>query len=406
MSDLDLFAHAQAGEVPDRPDAFTVYKDDDGIRHMVIVSSNGYKDRESEYVSAESLQSYVDSQWQGSEWAGDNVLLFWHDGPAIGEIVHADMEGPFLFEVARERDSGLPLVKAYTRAIWDYIENHPEEKWGASIGFGYKPDDKELTDDGPVYHKIRKYETSILPVEYAANAYTVSGVIQMTQARDEKLNGIMPGWGDKLRTILGLEKGKLDEAGIEHKALGPQITQQDLVDTVVMAVKMVAIKDNEGEEVSLKDVVQGVVDELMDIPTVSVEAAEQILAVEDVDNADTAEPDAEPVEEAADHDHTEPEPNELEKALSGVVSLNEQLIEEQKAFAEQLPALIGALEALADIPAELAEVKATVADMQANFKQRPRASVAAETLASEEVVKEVIADDSEVTLFGRIPVKE
>jgi len=387
---------------------FTVYKDADGVRYMLVVTSNSYQDREGEYLSTEALKGYVDSQWSDDKWAGDNVLLFWHDGPPIGDIVHADMEGPFLFEVAQERQSGLPLIKAYTGAMWDYVENHPDEQWGASHGFGYLPEDKEMTDDGPVYHKIRKYETSILPLEYAANAYTISGVVQMSEnkARDEKLDGIMPGWGDKLRSFLGLEKGELDEAGIEHKALGPQITQQDFADALTAAVKMVAIKADEGEEVTLKDVVQDVAEAFMEVPAVSLEAAEEILAVEDATDADTDEPDAEPVEESAEHEHTEPEPDELEKALTKSVAFNEQLMTDQKAIVDVLGGMAETLKGLVDLPERFSEVEKNVTAMQAEFEQRPRASRSTATLVSEEVAKELGADDEPKKWFGKYPATE
>lgn len=232
----------------------------------------------------------------------------------------------------------------------------------------------------------------------------------MTQQRDEKLNEIMPGWGDKLRAILGLEKGKLDKAGIEHKALGPQITKQDFADAVELAVKMIAIKADEGDDVDIKAEVQAAVDELMTVPQVDLETAGDILQVDDKPEADTAEPDAEPVEDAAahEHEHEAVEPDELEKALTKNLAFNEQLITDQKALVEVLTEIAGEFKALKELTGLTPKVEAletAIKAMQGEFKQRPRASRANETLADPDAVREMTKDTETTMLWGHIPTK-
>jgi hypothetical protein len=385
-----------------KPRPVTVFKDADGLRHMLLVTSNGYKDREGEFLSTEALREYVDSNWdaEADRFKGSNHLLFWHQGPPIGEIIHADMEGPFLVEVARERASGLALVKAYTRAIWNYVEEHPEEAWGTSHGFGYDPADREETEAGPVYRHIRKFETSVLPLVYAANPLTYSGVISMSnKARDEKLNKIQPTLAERMRRALGLVTDELNAAGVEHKSYEAVMNKSDLLDVTVAivnqviatATEQVATKaegdDGEAATLDVRQIAEATLDAFMDVPTVSLEAAEGILAVDDA-----PEPEA-PAVEADGTDETEPlavvpEPEEADKALKSVMALNEQLMTDQTALVAQQADILAALKALTNLPAAVAdlavEVKAQgaqVKKLQGEFEQRPRASRATETIA-------------------------
>lgn len=157
----------------------TVTKTATGLRRMVIVASNAYIDREDEIVKESALRDYVDKSWSGDEFKGDNVLLWWHGGDKIGDIVFADMMGPFLVEVANEiPDKVINLAGKgedpfYTRikTVWDSIEKNAIE-WGASIGFAYDT----RTKDGNTYTHLAKLETSVLPRAFAANSFTLSKI--------------------------------------------------------------------------------------------------------------------------------------------------------------------------------------------------------------------------------------
>lgn len=159
----------------------TVFKADNGLRHMLIVSSNAYEDREGEIVREKALQQYVKDFEKGVEYAVNNELQVWHGGEPVGRIVDAEMVGPFLIEVAEELPDqpvnlareGEPPFTVSVREVWDVLENPPEDV-GASIGFGYLPDEKE----DAAYERIYKFETSALPVIYAANSWTLGEVFK------------------------------------------------------------------------------------------------------------------------------------------------------------------------------------------------------------------------------------
>lgn len=169
-----------------------IWKGLDGYRQMLIISGNAYIDREREIVAEKALNRYVEMSWSGETYIGKNVLLYWHsDKPdtahenAIGDIVYCTMHSHFLIEVAKERpDKQIDIARkrkdvAVTpylisiKEVWDAIELSDVE-WGASIGFGYLEGNKQ----NDTYERILKYETSILPVAYAANAITYSEIIK------------------------------------------------------------------------------------------------------------------------------------------------------------------------------------------------------------------------------------
>lgn len=142
----------------------------DGSRYMFSVTSNSYRDREGEAMTTKALKEYVDSAWKDGAFAGVQPVYFWHDQelPQVGTVVWADMEGPFLIEVFKEAGN------AFARRVFDIAEENPRE-FGTSHGFDYPP---ELQDAAGVYHKIFKFESSVLPHYAAANSYTLSTPIK------------------------------------------------------------------------------------------------------------------------------------------------------------------------------------------------------------------------------------
>jgi len=160
--------------------SYIVKSEGDGLRLMVIRSSNAYLDREKEIVRQKALQGYVNTCWKDNEFVGDNPLLLWHAGDPIGDIIYAEMIGPFLLEVARERpnavvnlaEDGEPRIETTVRSVWDALEKEPD--MGASIQFFYVTSDRE---DG-IYDVIHKVETSVLPRWAAANYITDSEIVR------------------------------------------------------------------------------------------------------------------------------------------------------------------------------------------------------------------------------------
>lgn len=159
--------------------AWILKQADSPLRLMLIVTSNAYRDREQEIVSEKALSDYVESSWNGEQFVGDNAHLLWHDGDPIGDIIYADMEGPFLIEVSRERPNavinvarqGEPPLYTTVRAVWDALESAPD--LAASHRFFYDEQDREDL----IYDMIVKTETSTLPRWAAANVVTLSEVV-------------------------------------------------------------------------------------------------------------------------------------------------------------------------------------------------------------------------------------
>lgn len=158
-----------------------IIKGDDGLRRMFLVSSNNFEDREREWVTEDALKGYVADCWKGDEWVGDNVLMFWHAGDPIGEMIDADYEESFLLEVARELPDapvnlareGEPEFMVSIRAVWDALEAEPSG-WGASIGFKASKKDKLRRE----FRTMLKHETSVLPISEAANLVTLSEIVR------------------------------------------------------------------------------------------------------------------------------------------------------------------------------------------------------------------------------------
>lgn len=132
------------------------------LRVMALLTSNGYQDRDAEYVATAALKRYVSEAWKGGVFR-IQPLLFWHDDPPIGEILYAETKGTFLIELARE------LPDAFSRKVWDLIEADPAA-FGVSHGFQHY--EATPRGNGRVYHRIKKFETSVLPLEHAANPFT------------------------------------------------------------------------------------------------------------------------------------------------------------------------------------------------------------------------------------------
>ena len=144
---------------------------------MLLVTSNAYRDREGEILKEQGLKEYAEGKFPTKP--KDNVLLFWHEGDPIGDIVYAECYKSFLIEIAAERpnakiDIGVPgetIIETEIKTVWDNIEATPGE-WAASHGF--QPIGK--SKDGVIY-PFDKFESSIVAKGFQANWYTLSEVI-------------------------------------------------------------------------------------------------------------------------------------------------------------------------------------------------------------------------------------
>jgi hypothetical protein len=154
-----------------------VKQDDQELRHMILLSSNSFVDREDETVRQKALDEYAMNFDPGMF----HPLLFWHGGEPIGRIIEAQTRGPFLFELAVELPNKLVNLAKFgddaffvpVKKVWDAIEQSPQV-WGVSIGFKHIVGDEQ----DKVFDHILKMESSILPRQDAANAITLSQVIR------------------------------------------------------------------------------------------------------------------------------------------------------------------------------------------------------------------------------------
>lgn len=157
------------GIFPRADSQFKMLRTDDGRRIMAQITSNKWLDRDGEIVSAAALQDYVDSMWHGDEWVGGQKQVFWHMDHTkypIGELVWAGVIKGFLTEFFMEEPNLLAKI------VYDEVEQNPTG-WASSMGFKYSK--KEF--NGKIYKRIRKFETTVLPREYAANIYTDARVL-------------------------------------------------------------------------------------------------------------------------------------------------------------------------------------------------------------------------------------
>lgn len=240
------------------PPATHVWRSASGLREGVIVTSNGYKDRENEHVATEALKDYVRGCYDDSgNWKGDNRFLFYH-GIDIGEVVAAGVVKGFLVEIVRERPGIVPEI------IWDYWEDTAKDssvQWGASHGFRAPPK-KDAT-----YVRIDKKETSVLDVADAANLATYSGVLPMSN-ESKHLDAAFAKRGVKDASKLLAEKGinavvdVLAQAGEVAKNAGgspgagePAPTQQRDY-TKLLELLIDTIDEQAGETDTLKSTVE------------------------------------------------------------------------------------------------------------------------------------------------------
>lgn len=212
------------------PNAPLVCKAHDGLRRMLLFTSNSYKDRENETITSKALEEYEASCYPGEGlYHNDNPMLFWHDDDIpMGTIEAVEYIAPFLVEVGQELPND-PISKA----LWDFAEKNGD-KAGVSHRFGYLEKDRD--EDG-TFHRIFKQETSYLPERsLAANGKTYAGVLKPMSIPEsrKRLGSILAEMsGDpEIETVLhdqGIPavRKRLAEQGLQHKAAKPPFPPKD-----------------------------------------------------------------------------------------------------------------------------------------------------------------------------------
>lgn len=357
-------------------------------RYMFIVTSNGYRDREREYITTQTLKNYVERSWVADDVCKtDNDLLFWHEDElvgSIGSIFWADMQGPFLLEVAKEGNG----EKA--KRVWDYIEANPQQQWGASHGFRYET--KVLSADGTAtYHDIEKFETSVLPLENAANPYTFSGVI-MSKERDAVLEKMGIPIAALRGKVADLEKG-LAAQGVEHKSADVK----GIVDNLGTAIDTFLSKVTDNPAPGMKEDLMAAI-----ISSLAVSA----------DSAETAPTDSAPVEQMdTDQPLSDDQQEKLDEMNSKQIKLLDTLTTSQTTITQALIELqntVKGLTPLNDLRGEFVKLTDRLSAVEKQLSGRPRAaSQAVETVVTkEDVPAQVQKELTKTSSFWGTTLKE
>lgn len=374
-----------------RKTGISIYKGDDGLRYMFIVTSNSYKDRDDETITTKALQNYVDAAWAVEDKClPENPLLFWHDGEPIGDIVWTDMEGPFLIEVAKERANRVVRLttkgkawKTTIKQIWDAFET-ARYSWGASHGFKY-PD--SAFEDG-TYKQIAKFETSILPLDAAANPYTFAGVLD-DMNKNQVLENLLgqAGVAEKLRKGVRTVKQELDRRGLEHKAAKPQTAKKGIVEDLDTVISEFASK---------------LTDSGADVDTLKNELREAV--VEALMKGPHAEPDEDNVVEDVETEYMEDDPTEEDAMQAAVMSkqiaLMDRLIKSQESIVTDTTEMKNAVSTVAkavsplvDLPEQFKSLADRLAAVEKRLSGAPRrASVAEETIVDDKKLADAVKE--------------
>jgi len=360
----------------------TMTKAVDGARLMLIITSNAYEDREGEIVTYKALKEDTDRRWRDGKFVEGDPVVFWHDDPVqhperiIGDVVYANMHGPFLVEVAKERKTD------FARKVWNFIEKG-DRAWGASHGFHYRPDEKARGE----YTFVRKFETSILPLSAAANGYTLAGVVMTVREQNERealLDQILgEGTAKMVDKKIARRSKKLDGAGVRRKQYDEQKQPAEAMDmeedekalTPEQAVdEIMAIVNSDADENAKR---QSLIDLL------------QMLMNDSTDEQVEEEQDAEMEDEAV----------KAFKAFADGLT---------KTQAEQAVALAEIRKRLGQLPAIIKGLDARFKAVERKLAMTPRAaSRAVETeLADDELLERVKAQTKRIDPFWGVEVRE
>lgn len=219
---------------------FAVYKQADGTRRWMALSSNGFQDRDREIIPTGVLEAAVlEADAVGAKDRGP-LRLFHTPGSEIGYCDWQAMEGRFLME------SGVLYDTEWADKAVEKIQSS-EEDFGISIGFLYPED----SFDGQTYSKIsRIVERSILPTDWASNPYTSFGLLETKSMEAPKRTF--------LTNMLGAEAadgllssvrsaGEALEKSVAFKSAREKAEQDDTGD-----LEKVAPKDEEEEVVEVE----------------------------------------------------------------------------------------------------------------------------------------------------------
>ena len=181
---------------------FTVFKEKGGDYRWVAVSSNAFIDGDKEIVSTKALEE--DAARIGER----GPLRWWHEPQLdLGNTDFSGMHGKMLIE------SGTFSSPEIARAIGLKAK-------GLSMSVGFVHPHTEPDNDG-VFHNIKIFERSLLPVEKASNKFTKFEIVEDNTMNETKYKALQDLVGDALvakilATAAVSEKEAMDE-GLRFK---------------------------------------------------------------------------------------------------------------------------------------------------------------------------------------------
>lgn len=358
--------------------AFILKRAADGRRLLGMASSNPYKDRDKEFVSEQALRDAIDAEWKGGEYVGSAPVLFWHRGDPIADILWADIESGFLIEIAKERDT------PWAKAVFDMIERLDIE-WGVSIGFKARRIDKILR----VFKAITRKETSVLPLQFAANPFTYAEVkTNMSTIRSMFLRRNAPeaaALEGKLRQGVKDAAKQLDAEGAEKKE------RKGAAAAAVTVIPPETLDDEDTDELDAVEAkaldVETTVSDLVSMITdlcgdqTPADVADRVMAIfaanssEDGMDAPESEDAAAPEGEAGANVMAEcaPTPNAQRKQTE----LLDQLVDDLAVLGE-LDTRLKSLEPLANLPGAIRKFEKRLSLIEKRLSGGPRAASQAE----------------------------
>jgi hypothetical protein len=179
---------------------FSVCKQKNGTYRWVAMSSNAYQDRDQEIVSEKAL---LDDCARADQDGDYGPLRWWHQpNITIGECDFNHMHGRMLVESGTFKDAAIGQAVA-----------KQADRLQLSIGFTHTADEPDASG---VFHHIKRFERSLVPMGRAANPFTSIVV------KEPDMASLKEAWG----TFVNLFDG--DEEKAKAYATAAEQTQKEL----------------------------------------------------------------------------------------------------------------------------------------------------------------------------------
>lgn len=198
-----------------------------GGKYFLTWTTNAFKDREGEIFTTDAIERYLAQDEKGDTDYG--TYNFWHiPGTEFAKVVWRGGVGRFMVEIGEFDDT--PMGRSFKAFFDRYPDGHPEMApygWGCSHEYVYSPLDRQ---DG-VYDQFEKFRSTVLPLQEAANPFTLSefGLGEKAMKLSEKQRqGLLviakeigdPNLVDDIERIGNERTEILEKSGFQFKARG------------------------------------------------------------------------------------------------------------------------------------------------------------------------------------------